>query len=429
MAAKIHKAKFSRVCGEKVYNTIWIPRLRYVAPVVCFTKSQCSKIDKKVVRQCLGAVGFNRNFPRAVVFGPQRLGGMGWDTMSSLQIYEKVKFTLAHLRKQDKIGNMLRLSVAIIQLSAGIQDDILASKVLWTKWVETSWISNLKQWLDEINAALHINYSSPKPQRQYDRALMDIFSTWGMSAREMKALNRVRIYLRVFYVSDVTTYDGTTIEPQALEVTKIRDSSLVWPRQIKPARSDRKLWSRCLARLCMGKTLITTLGRWKCRSHQLWKYMISDSTAGLLRLYGGVQYIMPKIYDGVYGKVGLELCTPLTGIPVRCAVMVTTLRLLEDDFTRIPTVTPRPIIGKTCNKAENETLGFVRVHNEGSLSERWKIGDTWMIGTDGGLKHGIGSCGITFHSRVLNKELILCRMQRGVLSIIFTQHEKNSKPF
>lgn len=91
--AKIRKAKFSRVWEEKVYNIIWVPRIRYVAPVVCFTKTQCSGIDKKVVRQCLGAVGFNQNFSRAVVFGPSTFGGMGWETMASLQTYENLSLS------------------------------------------------------------------------------------------------------------------------------------------------------------------------------------------------------------------------------------------------------------------------------------------------------------------------------------------------
>ena len=99
--AKIQKAKFSQICDEKLYNTMWIPRIRYVALVVCFNKKQCSCIYRKMVRQCLGTLGFNRNFPRTVDYSLSMYGGMKRKTMASLQIYEKIKFVMKHIRDAD----------------------------------------------------------------------------------------------------------------------------------------------------------------------------------------------------------------------------------------------------------------------------------------------------------------------------------------
>ena len=41
----------------------------------------------------------------------------------------------------------------------------------------------------------------------------------------------------------------------------------------------------------------------------------------------------------------------------------------------------------------------------GLLEERWRLGDNWFIGTDGGLKSNVGTTGITLHNKVLDKEL------------------------
>ena len=76
-AQKVKQAHFSRTCGSRVYPSIWIARLRYISTAVCFTKKQSTQIDSPVVSECLRAAGFNKNFPRRVVMGPEHLGGMG----------------------------------------------------------------------------------------------------------------------------------------------------------------------------------------------------------------------------------------------------------------------------------------------------------------------------------------------------------------
>ena len=107
-------AGFNRTCGSKLYPTIWLPKLRYVAPAICFTKSESEEIDRPVVRHCLSSAEYSQRFPRKVVFGPFSKGGMQWETCYSLQVYEKVKKIIGHMRKQDKIGNLLRILVQTI---------------------------------------------------------------------------------------------------------------------------------------------------------------------------------------------------------------------------------------------------------------------------------------------------------------------------
>ena len=88
-AAKVKKAKFSRVSGCRIYSSLWTSKLRYIASVVCFSRDVSDDINGKVVESCLSAAGYNKNFPRHVVFGPLKFGGMGWETCASLQITEK----------------------------------------------------------------------------------------------------------------------------------------------------------------------------------------------------------------------------------------------------------------------------------------------------------------------------------------------------
>jgi hypothetical protein len=53
---------------------------------------------------------------------------------------------------------------------------------------------------------------TPNTAREGDTALMDEFTTQGMTDAQMRDINRCRIYLQVFYTSDIVNLAGNTIE-------------------------------------------------------------------------------------------------------------------------------------------------------------------------------------------------------------------------
>ena len=406
-ASRIKQAKLSRVCGSKLYSALWIPKLRYVAPVVCFSRKQCTAIDRKVVRQCLGATGVNRNFPRAVVFGPKKYGGMEWESMASLLVYEKIKFVVTHLRKQDKMGKLLCIMIETIQIQAGLNEEVMNTKIKWQEWVERCWFSNLKYWLDEINGALHVNYERQCPQRQFDRALMEIFDRWGLPKKTLKALNRVRIYLQVIFVSDISTGDGSEIEQEAFEGRRIRHSVLHWPRQIRPTLQDRRLWRRYLKRLCLGGKLICPLGRWMCSPHQIWKYMATEDGEGVLRYENSIQYVGRRIFGNLYQKANRRCQSVLRGFPAKCSVSPVGLTLETD--VMVQERRAQEEIFKPGERSVKATMGFVSCVDMEAVRRKWTKGGRWLVGTDGGLKGNIGTCGVSFYNVELKKELITAR--------------------
>ena len=221
-AIKVKKARFRRSCGEKVYSSLWIPRLRYISSVVGFTKKQCAQINNQVVLQCLPAAGYNRHFPREVVYGPARFGGMQWESLRLLQVIEKVKFFLCHLRREDKLGKLLQILLECVQLQSGLTESILDTTLPWEMYVENNWLSSLKEGLNEVNGSILTHHKTPTPQRKYDRGLMDIFCRWNLKKKELDAINRCRIYLQVIFVSDVSDLDGTNILHDALEMRPFR---------------------------------------------------------------------------------------------------------------------------------------------------------------------------------------------------------------
>jgi hypothetical protein len=52
----------------------------------------------------------------------------------------------------------------------------------------------------------------PLPNRKNDLAVLEVLTeTDEFSAKDLKEINRCRIYLRVFFISDISTYDGQQI--------------------------------------------------------------------------------------------------------------------------------------------------------------------------------------------------------------------------
>ena len=108
--------------------------------------------------------------------------------------------------------------------------------------MENTWLHNLKDGLDEIDRAIHTNCHRVDPPRSYDRALMQVFASWKLNDKKLKASNRCRIYLQVIFVSDLTTLYGNFLSSDAIDVVRFRDSIYQWSRQVRPTKSDRNLW-------------------------------------------------------------------------------------------------------------------------------------------------------------------------------------------
>ena len=93
---------------------MWVPKFRYIAPVVGFTKVQCDEIDKPIMRQCLPAMGLNRHFPRTVLFGSYKYSGMKLESAYTVKTYEKIRFLIKNVRKKTRLGKLMQILVETI---------------------------------------------------------------------------------------------------------------------------------------------------------------------------------------------------------------------------------------------------------------------------------------------------------------------------
>jgi hypothetical protein len=121
----------------------------------------------------------------------------------------------------------------------------------------------------------------PRLERINDTAIMDCLTASNQFSRGvLQDINRCRIYMRVFFLSDITNIQGTLIETWVISGKRqtTRTSSWTWPVQQRP--TDWKAWKYAIEFLAPKRTVNPSLGAWIKEHHQTqeWYYDAEDKT-------------------------------------------------------------------------------------------------------------------------------------------------------
>lgn len=99
---------------------------------------------------------------------------------------------------------------------------------------------------------------------------------------EMAAINRCRLYLKVFFMSDIVSDNGSHIIPEIYCGERFSQwtSRWKWPRQPRPPNSSWKLWEIAITEVwAKSETLrlTTPLGDWLHKTHMKHTYKIDTA--------------------------------------------------------------------------------------------------------------------------------------------------------
>ena len=232
-------------------------------------------IQSTIIGSCLSVAGYNNKFPRAVVFGPMTNGGMGWDSIISLNIFEKLKLLIGSIRLQDNLGKMILIQLTWIQLFSGSSVPVLQSQQL-LHYLPIGWITNIHSLLVEHNIQVKVNIGwVPSVQRENDKVLMGVVHA-QIPSRMWEGINRCRIFLHATTVAEITTLDGTCIPKKIRKVkSKIRENSIDFPVQTRPSGEDIEQWEYLVTFLAADGVLHTPLGKWIRPPDQHFQYLLN----------------------------------------------------------------------------------------------------------------------------------------------------------
>ena len=263
--------------------------LEYMLPAMTITEDEYKSIMSPVFDQFLPKMGLNRKMKRDILHAPNKVQGLNVNNPYILQGAEHIKDISEHLWKNTLTGKMLRCNLEQLRLEIGENIKILSSdynqfkdQLLTDSYMENTWsfMSTNKVKLDEGTATVGL-------LRNNDITLMEAFRQHPkIPQSNLKQLNRCRIYIHAFTLSDITTSCGKYIRQEAWHGRKYNNGRNVdqWPKWGRPCLQAWTYWRTALKLVfCTDKdrVLKTPLTDWFGIPSE-WEWFVTDSDPAFL---------------------------------------------------------------------------------------------------------------------------------------------------
>ena len=119
-------------------------------------------------------MNINQNTPKAVVYGPHKLGGMNFPTMETIQVQKEITHWLRHRWWDKEIGKDVIITLSAAQLSSGPTTSILDDVAINIPYLEEGVMSHLRATLKSLGGSLHIKGAwIPHVQQEGNRSIME----------------------------------------------------------------------------------------------------------------------------------------------------------------------------------------------------------------------------------------------------------------
>jgi hypothetical protein len=250
-AKRLAASPLSRHDAWIAYFAVYIPQMTYTLCLTAHSAKKLRKLQSKALRATLNKLGFNRNTPHAVAFGPCIRAGLSMRDLPTEQGIALLLIIIRHLRSHTAQTKILLIALSWWQLVMGTSFSLLAHPDQVLLHDEAHIFSATRQYLKSVNGQLYIQdieATLPRPLRERDFCLMDVIcSLPNVTRAQHLAFNRVRLYFGVSHLSEISTADGQHIARDAWAGSRLRHSALLWPYQPQPGPKSFRVWRRLLA--------------------------------------------------------------------------------------------------------------------------------------------------------------------------------------
>jgi hypothetical protein len=290
MAHMISAQLIARPEGWIAYRSIYLSSMGYSLPSTSFTRRELSTIQRSPIRALLSTMGFNRNMPLEVVFGPISHGGLGLRHLYVEQGCQKTSALLQHIRQQSRLGKMMCMLIQWTQVTVGVGFAMLTEPWRTPPHAVGQWLPSLCAFLADSECSIEIsNTYTVCIRRVHDRILMEDAMSGNFTDSEIRDINRCRVFLQVECLSDVCTADGLTTDPglQAQPPMVVSQSAIKWPRQGIPGPRSWATWRifiKTYTRDSTNNRLRQTLGPWTRPDLRKWPTYYDSSSQMLCQI-------------------------------------------------------------------------------------------------------------------------------------------------
>ena len=148
---------------------------------------------------------------------------------------------------ETQCGVLLQCCYELLQLEVGTELKIfdLAYKK-YAQLCTESYLKSVWRYIDEKDIRIQAPIDVPKPGIVNDRAIMDVVMDHKtrFSEQEITMIKYCRMYLQVYYISDITTGNGKQVTDEAYWCVRdaTRKSKIKWQYQPQPSFEMTVIW-------------------------------------------------------------------------------------------------------------------------------------------------------------------------------------------
>jgi hypothetical protein len=108
-------------------ETVIDPAIMYPMVNTYFSESEFKPIESLLCQLKYSALGLNRNFPRAILYGSMCLGGLGIPSLNHKNTTNRINYFLFNIRQNTFTGHKYHFSIIYTQLEIGIFNNFFSS--------------------------------------------------------------------------------------------------------------------------------------------------------------------------------------------------------------------------------------------------------------------------------------------------------------
>jgi hypothetical protein len=109
-------ARLSRRQARTAYSTMYMPAMLDGLPAMSYSNKTLTELQSNAVSKFLPAMGFERCFPRAIVYGPRLYGGLNVGHLYTESTISKILCLLSHVRADTPLGKTMMLNLNWLQV-------------------------------------------------------------------------------------------------------------------------------------------------------------------------------------------------------------------------------------------------------------------------------------------------------------------------
>ena len=255
-------------------HTTITAKLKYPLSACTLSSKECKSIMYPVIRIGLPKSGFSSRLCRAIRDCPSACGGAGVLSLFYHQGTSRTAMYVEQVHRKTTTGMLLLQNTEELVLETGLYGSLwkMSFEDISTYVSGHSLIYHMLSYNNANNIQINVNHTERSPKRTGDQSIMETALTYFHYSKDLKAIQRVRMFLGLLSLSDICNTSGTSLDISfySTKQTYRQRSNSEWPIKQHVYKTDYIVWRKLLKFIFSNEsyTLYQPLGHWTILSNK-----------------------------------------------------------------------------------------------------------------------------------------------------------------